>query len=148
MESFFLYTCPHSWSSGGRVVTPKRHPNPEPPLHSDTPPRKKRTRTNKAHSKYNSEQAHQSYGLVDMPDEIFAEIFSGVQPGDLLSLSVTCKLVRNVLMKKSAVNIWKSAEGNVPHLPAYPWSNMTPPAYATLLFSKSCTVGGLVPNEI
>ncbi|CAE6506532.1 unnamed protein product [Rhizoctonia solani] len=78
-----------------------------------------------------------------MPDEILAEILLSAHPGDLLSLSQTCKLFRNTLMKESAANIWKSAERNVPHLPVYPWSDMAPHAYAALLFSKFCTSYGM-----
>ncbi|CAE6516037.1 unnamed protein product [Rhizoctonia solani] len=133
-------------SSANHVTIPKRQPQleqqPEPTPSPNASRRKKRARVSKVQDKSYSEELFKGHGLMDMPDEIFVEIFSGVQPGDLLSLSQTCTLFRNTLMKKSAANIWKSAEGNVPHLPVYPWSNMTPPAYATLLFSKSCTSCG------
>ncbi|CAE6402939.1 unnamed protein product [Rhizoctonia solani] len=128
-------------NSSGNVATPKWQREPE-PTPSPNAPRKKRARASKAQDKNLSEELPKGHGLMGMPDEILAEILLGAHPGDLLSLSQTCKLFRNTLMKESAVNIWKSAEGNVPHLPVYPWSDMTPPAYAALLFSKSCTSCG------
>ncbi|CEL62335.1 hypothetical protein RSOLAG1IB_10388 [Rhizoctonia solani AG-1 IB] len=103
------------------------------------PPRRKRARISKAQDGTNSKEVSKGYALTDMPTDILVEIFSGILPGDLLSLSWTCKPFREFLMKKSAASIWSTAEANVPHLPPYPWSNMSPPAYAALLFSKTCS---------
>ncbi|CAE6439886.1 unnamed protein product [Rhizoctonia solani] len=128
-------------SSGNHATTPKRQWKPEATFSPDTSRRRKRARISNVQVNSSGESL-KYHGIVDMPEEIFSEIVSRLHPGDLLSLSQTCKLLRDSLMKQSAARIWKSAEGNVPHLPMYPWSDMTPPAYAALLFSKSCTACG------
>ncbi|CAE6499265.1 unnamed protein product [Rhizoctonia solani] len=68
-------------SSANHVATPGRQSNPEPPFNLDTPPRKKRARKSKAHKK--DSEIPRSYGLMDMPDEIFAEVSMRLLTGSL-----------------------------------------------------------------
>ncbi|CAE6469865.1 unnamed protein product [Rhizoctonia solani] len=70
-------------SSANHVATPGRQSNPEPPFNPDTPPRKKRARKSKAHKKKDFEEIPRSYGLMDMPDEIFAEVSMRLLTGSL-----------------------------------------------------------------
>ncbi|CAE6491888.1 unnamed protein product [Rhizoctonia solani] len=91
-----------------------------------------------------------AFSLMDLPHELLHEASSLIGTGlirniaawDLISLSRTSKLWRELLMKRTAEKIWLFAESNIPELPAYPWSNMSPVRYATLLFTKNCTVCG------
>ncbi|KAF8602454.1 hypothetical protein BDV93DRAFT_194002 [Ceratobasidium sp. AG-I] len=80
-------------------------------------------------------------GLVDLPIEIFAEIASLAQPGDLLSLARCCKPLREMLMRPWVAYIWRSAENNVEELPHCP-EDMCEPQYAALLFTNFCTSCG------
>ncbi|KAH7332915.1 hypothetical protein B0J17DRAFT_139862 [Rhizoctonia solani] len=80
--------------------------------------------------------------LMDLPHELLREIASHTFPRDLISLSRTSKQWRELLMRRSAERTWLLAESNIPELPAYPWSNMSPVRYAMLLFTKNCMVCG------
>ncbi|KAI0664676.1 hypothetical protein C8Q70DRAFT_938855 [Cubamyces menziesii] len=75
--------------------------------------------------------------LVDMPLDILFEIFGHLHPHDLLQLSRTTKALRSVLMRPSAVTIWRNARRNVDDLPDCP-DDLTEPAYANLLFDQHC----------
>ncbi|KAI0333537.1 hypothetical protein GY45DRAFT_1432269 [Cubamyces sp. BRFM 1775] len=75
--------------------------------------------------------------LVDMPLDILFEIFGHLHPYDLLQLSRTTKALRSVLMRPSAVTIWRNARQNVDDLPDCP-DDLTEPAYANLLFDQHC----------
>ncbi|KAF8602465.1 hypothetical protein BDV93DRAFT_411949, partial [Ceratobasidium sp. AG-I] len=78
------------------------------------------------------------HGLMNIPVEIFMEIASFINPGDLLSVARTCKTLRGTLMKHSATQIWHVAENSVLGLPNCP-EDMHPPDYAALIFTKACT---------
>ncbi|KAB5588252.1 F-box protein [Ceratobasidium theobromae] len=119
-------------------------PDVKPVEENPSPPTRvaKRPRISLKIKAENVEHKSVVYGLMDMPLETFTEISSHVHPGDLISLARTCKVFRRVLMKRSAEPIWRRAESNVPELPPYPWSNMCPPQYAALLFTKNCTSCG------
>lgn len=56
-----------------------------------------------------------------------------------MRLSRTTKALRNVLMTRSAISVWKSAFLNDPDLPAIP-EGLTEPQYANLAFSQHCHV--------
>ncbi|CDO73568.1 hypothetical protein BN946_scf185014.g38 [Trametes cinnabarina] len=75
--------------------------------------------------------------LVDMPLDILFEIFGHMHPHDLLHLARTTKALRNVLMRRSAITVWRNALGNVEDLPPCP-PDLTEPAYANLLFEPHC----------
>ncbi|KAJ2990803.1 hypothetical protein NUW54_g8367 [Trametes sanguinea] len=75
--------------------------------------------------------------LVDMPLDILFEIFGHLHPHDLLHLARTTKALRNILMRRSAITIWRNALANVEDLPQCP-PDLTEPAYANLLFEPHC----------
>ncbi|KAI0372952.1 hypothetical protein BV20DRAFT_963395 [Pilatotrama ljubarskyi] len=75
--------------------------------------------------------------LVDMPLDILFEVFGHLNPYDLVQLSRTTKALRNILMRRSAITIWRNARRNVEDLPDCP-PDLTEPAYANLLFDHHC----------
>ncbi|KAG8790870.1 hypothetical protein FRC12_010794 [Ceratobasidium sp. 428] len=79
--------------------------------------------------------------LMNMPLDIFTEIAYLLNPGDLVSLSRSNKYFRNLLLQRSAVQIWRRAESNMPGLPPCP-PGISEPQYAALMFSKTCTLCG------
>ncbi|KAF8602460.1 hypothetical protein BDV93DRAFT_557459 [Ceratobasidium sp. AG-I] len=75
---------------------------------------------------------------MNLPLEIFMEVVSHTDPGDLLSLAWTCKIMRKVLMAGSAAHVWRTAEDGVLGLPNCP-QGMHLASYAALVFTKICT---------
>ncbi|KAE9405949.1 hypothetical protein BT96DRAFT_1015209 [Gymnopus androsaceus JB14] len=73
----------------------------------------------------------------DAPVEIFLEIFTHLDPGDLLRLARTSKELRNMLMSKSSESIWRATRSNVEGIPPLP-DDLSEPQYAHLLFSQYC----------
>ncbi|KAG2139716.1 hypothetical protein DEU56DRAFT_911980 [Suillus clintonianus] len=80
--------------------------------------------------------------IVTMPIDILLEIFSLLDPADLLFLSRTTKAFRKVLLSKNANSVWKAARvnrGNVPDC----MPGMSEVKWANLLFGGSqCCVCG------
>jgi len=66
------------------------------------------------------------------------QIFSLLEPLDVLRLARTTKALRNVLMSRTAMSIWKQALSN-DELPKCP-DDLTEPQYANLAFSEHCHV--------
>ncbi|OCH87407.1 hypothetical protein OBBRIDRAFT_781679 [Obba rivulosa] len=75
--------------------------------------------------------------LPDMPLDILFEIFGHLHPLDILHLARTTKALRNVLMQRSAVSIWKQARKQIEDLPDCP-PDLSEPQYARLLFDPHC----------
>ncbi|CAE6429500.1 hypothetical protein ACGC1H_000908 [Rhizoctonia solani] len=84
-------------------------------------------------------------GIVNVPMDIFAQIMSFLYPIDIHSLARTNKKFRSLLMNRSARNIWRMAERNVPNLPPCP-NHLTEPQYAALIFGKWCSMCGGTAN--
>ncbi|CAE6412779.1 unnamed protein product [Rhizoctonia solani] len=76
--------------------------------------------------------------FIHIPMDIFTEIASHLFPIDIISLSHSSKLFRNLLMRRSSRHIWVGAMRNVQGLPPCPF-DMSEPRYLVLLFSKYCT---------
>ncbi|KAG9008193.1 hypothetical protein FRB93_006761 [Tulasnella sp. JGI-2019a] len=80
------------------------------------------------------------------PLDIIHEIFRWLQPIDLLQLARSTRTLRNHLMSKVSLSLWKSSRRNVlggaPECPEY----MSEPAFAQLLFSDECFVCGKKTN--
>ncbi|KAF5368100.1 hypothetical protein D9758_004380 [Tetrapyrgos nigripes] len=75
--------------------------------------------------------------LLDMPRDIIYEIFGHLDPLDLLRLTRTCKNpLRDNLMERRSISIWKAARFNV-GLPPPP-HDMSEPAFADLVFIGCC----------
>ncbi|PBL01868.1 hypothetical protein ARMGADRAFT_953994 [Armillaria gallica] len=75
--------------------------------------------------------------VSDIPLDILLEIFSHLDPHDLLHLCRTSKSLRAILLDRSALSVWKSARRNLENLPNIP-DGLSEPQYASLLFDKYC----------
>lgn len=73
----------------------------------------------------------------DMPLDILFEVFSHIEPMDLLNLARTSKPFRELLLHRSAASLWKQARQNVPGLPECP-PFMSEPAFINLCFDSHC----------
>ncbi|KAH7343982.1 hypothetical protein B0J17DRAFT_198352 [Rhizoctonia solani] len=80
--------------------------------------------------------------FISIPVDVFKEISSFLSPKDILSLARVNKLLRKLLMQRSAKHIWRAAERNVNGLPPCP-RHLTNPQYAALVFSKECSSCGI-----
>lgn len=67
------------------------------------------------------------------------QIFSELEPSDLLRLSRTSKDIRSFLMSKNSAIIWKAARKNVEGFPDCP-EDLNEPQFANLAFSSHCHV--------
>ncbi|EUC67462.1 F-box protein [Rhizoctonia solani AG-3 Rhs1AP] len=79
---------------------------------------------------------------MSTPVDVFKEIASFLGPKDILSLARVNKLLRNLLMQRSAKHIWRAAESTMDGLPPCP-RHLTNPQYAALVFSKECSSCGI-----
>ncbi|KAJ3558977.1 hypothetical protein NM688_g614 [Phlebia brevispora] len=77
--------------------------------------------------------------LPSVPWDVLCEIFSLLDPLDLLKLSRVCKDFRSFLMNKTSAVIWKAARKNIEGLPDCP-EDLSEPQYANLMFSNHCHV--------
>ncbi|KAL0946612.1 hypothetical protein HGRIS_012809 [Hohenbuehelia grisea] len=75
--------------------------------------------------------------LPEMPLEILFETFRYLYPLDLLRLARTTKALRRILMHRSAVSLWKSAQANLEGFPEAP-PGLSEPAFANLAFDTHC----------
>ncbi|KAK7676994.1 hypothetical protein QCA50_020023 [Cerrena zonata] len=79
-------------------------------------------------------------GLKDMPRmplDILFEIFSHLEPKDLLNLSRTSEPLRQLLMSRASALLWETSRKNIPGLPDCP-SFLSEPEYANLCFTLYC----------
>lgn len=130
----------------------------------DTQPQSKRQKTEKGDVQRHSISKIRGRGklrlMTEMPMDILFEIFSCLEPQDVLRLSQASKSLRKILLNRSAISIWKSVgllfifprqvtkltltfqaflniDVNVP--PAIP-SDLNHPQYANLLYGRHCHV--------
>ncbi|CAL1694456.1 unnamed protein product [Somion occarium] len=75
--------------------------------------------------------------LPHMPLDIVFEVFSYMQPMDLLNLARTNRPFRDLLMSRTSAQFWKAARRNVDGLPDCP-PDLNEPAYANLCFDAHC----------
>ncbi|KAJ3864161.1 hypothetical protein EV359DRAFT_7354, partial [Lentinula novae-zelandiae] len=78
-------------------------------------------------------------GILKLPLDLELEIYSYLEPLDLLRLSRTSKDLRVFLMSRSNAIVWRAARSNVPDLPPLP-SDLSEPEYANLVFASYCHV--------
>ncbi|KAG9128582.1 hypothetical protein FRC07_000015 [Ceratobasidium sp. 392] len=141
-----LSDTPESKQSGQLI--PGHPPNQDnTPVQSKKRPRAEKTPINSSvRKKYVRGKQGGLKGLMNMPLDIFTEclpiqIACLLSPGDLVSLARSGKCFRHMLLQRSAVQMWRRAGSNVPGLPPCP-PHMCEPQYATLIFSKHCTLCG------
>ncbi|KAG9127356.1 hypothetical protein FRC07_014652 [Ceratobasidium sp. 392] len=77
-----------------------------------------------------------------MSVDVFKEVTLYLNPGDILALARVNKVLRELLMQRSAIHIWRRAERNVEMLPPCP-TRLCEPQYAALVFTKECSICGV-----
>ncbi|KAJ2932600.1 hypothetical protein H1R20_g4492, partial [Candolleomyces eurysporus] len=75
--------------------------------------------------------------IGEMPLDVLLEIFSHLEPADLIHLSRTTKTLRSVIMSRSSRNIWTQALASIPDLPPCP-DDLIEAKYANLMFTDYC----------
>ncbi|KAF8177607.1 hypothetical protein BJ912DRAFT_1045683 [Pholiota molesta] len=76
--------------------------------------------------------------VKDMPLDILFEIFSRLNPIDLVNLTRTSKDLRAIFTSRSSISVWKAARANIiPAMPDCP-DDLSEPQYADLVFGKGC----------
>ncbi|KAF9074120.1 hypothetical protein BDP27DRAFT_1288092 [Rhodocollybia butyracea] len=80
------------------------------------------------------------------PLDIVLEIFSYLEPLDVLRLSRTSRDMRTFLMTRNNTIIWRTARSNVPDFPPLP-SDLSEPQYASLAFDSYCRICSHKPCE-
>ncbi|KAL1660194.1 hypothetical protein GGF50DRAFT_106661, partial [Schizophyllum commune] len=82
--------------------------------------------------------------LFDLPPELINEVLSHLHPLDLLHLCRTTKLLRSMLLNRSAAFLWRRCMANVPYHPRNPGvpdvppkpDDLNEPQWANLLYGK------------
>ncbi|KAL1761215.1 hypothetical protein FB107DRAFT_286216 [Schizophyllum commune] len=82
--------------------------------------------------------------LFDLPPELINEVLSHLHPLDLLHLCRTTKLLRSMLLNRSAAFLWRRCMANVPFHPRNPGvpdvppkpDDLNEPQWANLLYGK------------
>ncbi|KAG7098138.1 hypothetical protein E1B28_000108 [Marasmius oreades] len=74
--------------------------------------------------------------IQEMPLDVVYEIFTHLEPYDLLKLSRTSKSLRNIVLNRSVSPLWKNAreKAGIPE----PIPTMSEPAFIDLLFDRYC----------
>ncbi|KAF8177604.1 hypothetical protein BJ912DRAFT_1146553 [Pholiota molesta] len=76
--------------------------------------------------------------VKEMPLDILFEIFSRLNPIDLVNLTRTSKDLRAIFTSRSSISVWKAARANIiPTMPDCP-DDLSEPQYADLAFGKGC----------
>jgi hypothetical protein len=74
---------------------------------------------------------------------LIPQIFGYMHPYDLLRVSRTTKILRRLLVTRSARATWLQAISRVPDIPSCPVEDMTELAWIRLLFDPTCHVRSL-----
>ncbi|KAJ2922246.1 hypothetical protein H1R20_g14849, partial [Candolleomyces eurysporus] len=75
--------------------------------------------------------------IREMPLDVLLEIFSHLEPADLIHLSRTTKALRSIMMVRSSRSIWTQALASIPDLPPCP-DDLIEAQYANLMFTDYC----------
>ncbi|TNY21107.1 hypothetical protein DMC30DRAFT_395718 [Rhodotorula diobovata] len=100
-------------------------------------PRKKARKAVKGKQKGRSKGTAKLEVLKTLPVEMLTEIFSHLDPGDLLPLSMVNKQYRSLLTAKSSGRLWKVARDRL-KIKDLSAGGSTEWQYASLLFAKTC----------
>ncbi|KAF8065416.1 hypothetical protein FPV67DRAFT_1451176 [Lyophyllum atratum] len=73
-----------------------------------------------------------------MPLDIWLEIFRYLRPVDLLQISRSCKMCREMLLDPSATSAWRAAFNNLDHPPPPLPADMSFAQYAGLVYGRYC----------
>ncbi|KAL0575687.1 hypothetical protein V5O48_006275 [Marasmius crinis-equi] len=91
---------------------------------------KKRTATRKAKPGGRGKRGLLEKLAKEAPLDVMLEVFSHLEPGDILQLSRTSRELRRYLMSRESSSVWRTARANVSGLPALPF-DMTEPRFGT-----------------
>ncbi|THU96056.1 hypothetical protein K435DRAFT_665199 [Dendrothele bispora CBS 962.96] len=112
----------------------------------DRRPIKRLKRSEKAGKEEKLQRVRGKRGILqkvkEMPLDILFEIFSYLEPLDILQLSRTSYELRDLLMHRSSASVWRAARSNVVGLPPLPF-DLDEPQYANLAFDSYCHVCAL-----
>ncbi|KAF8977711.1 hypothetical protein BDQ17DRAFT_1339093 [Cyathus striatus] len=113
------------------------------PKETNLPPAKRaKTSLSSNALKLTSKQLADIFKIVPM--DIWFEIFSWISPKDLITLTRTTKVIRETLMTKGAITVWKTARERF-GVPACP-EDFSEPQWVALLFDgtrcQSCNAEG------
>ncbi|BGP42474.1 hypothetical protein JCM10449v2_006479 [Rhodotorula kratochvilovae] len=103
----------------------------------DEAPRKKARNGRKGAAKGRKKGEGKLEALKTLPVELLDEIFSHLDPNNLLALSMVNKQYRALLVAKSSARLWKDARERL-DLPDATAGGFTEWQYAQLMFSKHC----------
>ncbi|GAA5943003.1 hypothetical protein JCM3775_000229 [Rhodotorula graminis] len=103
----------------------------------DVRPRKKARGPAKGKQRKQNKVKGQLEALKQLPVEMITEIFSHLDPDDLLTLSMVNKQYRSLLLAKSSARLWKAARARL-DLPDWTTGGFTEWQYAQLAFGKKC----------
>ncbi|KIM37065.1 hypothetical protein M413DRAFT_448779 [Hebeloma cylindrosporum] len=108
------------------------------------PPAKRAKKSSAAAAKQSSVKSSRkkrSLSLLPaMPLDVLFEVFSLLSPKDIINLSRTSRIFRDILMTRNATSVWKAARERLgaPECP----SVMSEPQWAVLLFGNLCQCCG------
>ncbi|BGP42488.1 hypothetical protein JCM10449v2_006493 [Rhodotorula kratochvilovae] len=108
----------------------------------DEAPRKKARKGRKGAAKGPKKGEGKLEVLKTLPVELLVEIFSHLDPNDLLALSMVNKEYRALLLAKASARLWKDARERL-DLPDATAGGFTEWQYAQLVFGKHCQCGAL-----
>ncbi|THU83565.1 hypothetical protein K435DRAFT_585255, partial [Dendrothele bispora CBS 962.96] len=70
---------------------------------------------------------------------LYRQVFSYLEPLDILRLSRTSRNIRNLFTSRSSEHIWRSVRHNIDGLPPLP-PDLNEVQYAALVFDSHCAV--------
>ncbi|KAF5332328.1 hypothetical protein D9758_016112 [Tetrapyrgos nigripes] len=103
---------------------------------------KKRTKIVAADEKFRGKLGPLQKLVTEVPLDVVFETFSHLEPLDILRLSRTSLVLRNLLTTRSSGHVWRNARLNVAYLPPPP-PDLNEIQYAHLCFDMLCSVCGL-----
>ncbi|BGP42475.1 hypothetical protein JCM10449v2_006480 [Rhodotorula kratochvilovae] len=107
----------------------------------DEAPRKKARKGRKGTGKGRKKGEGKLEVLKTLPVELLGEIFSHLDPNDLLALSMVNKQYRALLVAKSSARLWKDARERL-EIPAVTSGDYQEWQYASLIFGTRCQLCG------
>ncbi|KAK0482710.1 hypothetical protein IW261DRAFT_1562400 [Armillaria novae-zelandiae] len=81
-------------------------------------------------------------GMMNLPLDLWLEVFTYLKPQDLLALARTSKDIRAFVLNQSQAGVWRRArEAEFPPVPA-PMTGLSEPAWIRLLYDPCCGLCG------
>ncbi|KIM35798.1 hypothetical protein M413DRAFT_326355 [Hebeloma cylindrosporum] len=106
-------------------------------------PPKKANKQSFAKSSSGSDSGRQTTSLgqlLAMPLDVLLEVFSHLDPKDIIHVCRTSRFLRDILMTRNSISVWRAARERI-GAPESP-SNMNEPQWAAVLFGNVCQTCG------